>query len=297
MLQKNKNLYADLSLLLVALIWGSGFVATKHALNTITPYYMMTFRFSIAFLLMAMVFYKKLKTMKFQDFKAGAIIGVFLFVAFAAQTVGLQYTTAGKQAFLTGTNVVIVPFLYWIVKKNRPDKYNLTAAFLCFCGIGLLTLSESLSVNLGDVLTLICAFFFACHIVSIGYFAEHHDPIVLTIIQLGISAVLSLGASLLLETAPQNVPTDTVLAVLYLGLFSTLLAFLIQNVAQKYTSPTHAAIILSLESVFGSVLSTILLKELFTSKMFVGCLIIFIAILTAETKWEFLRTKKVTENS
>jgi drug/metabolite transporter (DMT)-like permease len=272
-------------------------VATKHALGTITPYYMMTFRFAIAFLLMSVVFYKRLKTIRFQDFKAGAIIGVFLFVAFAAQTVGLQYTTAGKQAFLTGTNVVIVPFLYWIVKKNRPDKYNLTAAFLCFCGIGLLTLSESLSVNLGDLLTLVCAFFFACHIVSIGYFAEHHDPIVLTVIQLGISAILSLVASLMLETAPQNVPMDTVLAVLYLGLFSTLLAFLIQNVAQKYTSPTHAAIILSLESVFGSILSTILLKELFTSKMFVGCVIIFIAILTAETKWEFLRAKKVKENS
>ncbi|MBB6215295.1 drug/metabolite transporter (DMT)-like permease [Anaerosolibacter carboniphilus] len=297
MFKKNKNLYADLSLLLVALIWGSGFVATKHALNTITPYYMMTFRFTIACLLMAIVFYKRLKSAKFQDFKAGTVIGLFLFVAFAAQTVGLQYTTAGKQAFLTGTNVVIVPFLYWIVKKNRPDKYNLTAAFLCFCGIGLLTLSESLSINLGDLLTLVCAFFFACHIVSIGYFAEHHDPIVLTIVQLGISAVLSFAASLLLETAPQNVPTDTILAVLYLGVFSTLVAFLIQNVAQKYTTPTHAAIILSLESVFGTILSTILLKELFTVKMFFGCVIIFVAILTAETKWEFLKMKKVRENS
>ncbi|MDF2545455.1 MAG: transporter [Anaerosolibacter sp.] len=296
MLEKNKNLYADLSLLLVALIWGSGFVATKHALNTITPYYMMTFRFTIAFLLMSMVFYKRLKACTFQDLKAGAIIGLFLFVAFAAQTVGLQYTTAGKQAFLTGTNVVIVPFLFWMVKQTRPDKYNLTAAFLCFCGIGLLTLSESLTINLGDFLTLICAFFFACHIVSIGYFAEHHDPIVLTIIQLGVSAVLSFAASLFLETAPQNLPVDAILSVLYLGVFSTLLAFMIQNVAQKYTTPTHAAIILSLESVFGSILSTILLKELFTMKMFWGCVIIFIAILTAETKWAFLRPKKMKEN-
>jgi len=294
---KNKSLYADLSLLLVALVWGSGFVVTKNALDTLTPYYIMTFRFSIACILMSIVFYKKIKKLIFKDFKAGFIIGVFLFIAFATQTIGLQYTTAGKQAFLTGTNVVIVPFLYWVVKQTKPDIYNLSAAFLCFVGIGVLTLDGGLAVNSGDILTLICAFFFACHIVSIGLFTENHDPIILTIIQLGVAAILSLIFAIIFEPIPQSVSQSTIFSVGYLAMFSTLLAFMIQNVAQKYTAPTHAAIILSLESVFGSILSTILLKEHFTYKMLIGCIFIFISIITAETKWNFLKSRNTIINN
>ena len=191
MLLKKNNLYADLSLLLVAIIWGSGFVASKNALNSMPPNYINAIRFALPFILLCIVFWKKVKIINKKDLRAGGIIGVFLFMAFAAQTIGLQYTTASKQAFLTGTNVVIVPFLYWAIKNKKPDRYNLVATFLCLIGIGFLTLQENLSINLGDGLTLICALFFACHIVSIGVFAENHDPIILTIIQFGVAALFS----------------------------------------------------------------------------------------------------------
>jgi len=287
-LSKKNSLYADLSLLFVAIIWGSGFVASKNALNTMPPHYINAIRFAIPFILLCIIFWRKVKTINLADLKAGGIIGIFLFLGFATQTVGLQYTTASKQAFLTGVNVVIVPFLYWAIKNKRPDRYNLAATFLCFIGIGFLTLQESFSINLGDGLTLTCALFFACHIVSIGVFAEKHDPIILTILQFAVATLFSTICAFSFETMPRNITTQSIFPILYLAILCTLVAFVIQNIAQKYTTPTHAAIILSLESVFGSILSVIILGDVFTYKMVIGCIIVFAAIITAETKWQFI---------
>ncbi|MEW9096775.1 MAG: DMT family transporter [Clostridiaceae bacterium] len=293
---KNKALIADLSLLFVAIIWGSGFVATKNALDAYSPYFIIASRFSIACLFIGVIFAKKIKSINKKDIFAGSIIGFFLFLGFATQTVGLQYTTAAKQSFLTGTNVVMVPFIYWIVKKQKPDIYNLTATFLCLIGIGFLTFEGSLHINLGDGLTLMCALFFACHIVSVGYFAEKHDPIILTFIQFLVASILSIISVFIFNELPPSFSREGLFPILYLGLFSTLLAFLIQNVSQKFTTPTHAAIILCLESVFGSLLSCFLLGESFTYKMLIGCVVIFLAIITAETKWEFLKPTEVENN-
>ncbi len=291
--KNKKNLGADLSLLFVALIWGSGFIATKYGLDMISPLYLNAFRFTIAFILMMVIFYKKLKKINKKNIIGGMVIGVFLYTAFAFQTVGLQFTTAGKQAFLTGVNVIIVPFLYWLVQGERPDNYSFVATILTFVGIALLSLENGFHMQLGDSLTIVCAFLFACHIVSIGYYTKENDPIILTVLQFGVAAILSLITALLFEDVPSNIPAEGIFSVMYLGIFSTLIAFLIQNIAQSKTSSTHAAIMLSLESVFGSILSSLLLAEIFTSRMIVGCVIIFIAIITAETKWEFLTKSRI----
>lgn len=294
---KRKSFLADMSLLLVAVMWGGGFIAVKGALDNITPFYMMAMRFSISVVIMLVVFRKKVKLITKNDLKWGTLVGLLLFLGFAAQTIGMQYTTAGKNAFLTGTNVVIVPFLYWIISKKRPDKYSLISAFLCFLGIGMLTLDGGIHLGLGDSLTLLCAVFFAAHIVSVGFFTETVDAISLVIIQLGAAAVFSIIAALIYEPMPPSLGSDTMFAIGYLAIFSTMIAFIIQNVAQKYTTSTHAAIILCLESVFGSILSVLVLNEIFTSKMVLGCLTIFIAIITTETKWDFLKKKKVSSTT
>src|SRR5699024_4189562 len=118
-----KSLYADLSLLLVAAIWGSGFVVTKNAVNHITPFYMLAIRF-----------WERVKNTKLKDIKAGAVIGFFLFTAFATQTYGIKYTTVSKQAFITASNVVMVPFFYWFVSKKKPEPYEIMSAIICFIG-------------------------------------------------------------------------------------------------------------------------------------------------------------------
>ncbi|MBC3889822.1 EamA family transporter [Acetobacterium paludosum] len=296
-------LYADLGLIAVSFVWGSGFVASKNALNSMTPMMLMALRFSIAALLSGIIFRKNLRNLSKETIKAGCIIGFFLFSAFAAQMIGLQYMLAGKQAFLTGTNVIMVPFIYWAVKKNKPDKYNFMAAFIMITGLALLTIDFSVgfSFNIGDALTLLCAFLYACHIVVVGMFSKQHDPIALTVIQLAFAAIISLIYVFWSGEFTIVIPVPGLLNGIYLGVFCTFLAFLVQNLAQKHTSSTHAAIFLSLESVFGSTLSILLLGDQFTFTMLLGCIIIFLGIITAETKWSFLKIKqnnpeKITEH-
>jgi drug/metabolite transporter (DMT)-like permease len=291
-MDKRKSLYADLSLLLVAIIWGSGFVVTKNALDHMGPYYLLALRFSLATILFSLVFFKRIKNANIKDIKSGIIVGIFLFGGFATQTVGLNYTTAGKQAFITATNVVMVPFIYWALSKKKPDNYDILGAILCFVGIGVLSLDGGTTINYGDFLTLICAVFFALHISSVGYFAKDSDALVLTVVQFATAAVLSIVCLLIFEPGTIKIHQETIFPILYLGIISTLIAFLIQNVAQKYTTSTHTAIILSLESVFGSLLSLIFLKEPFTFRFLIGCLAILISVIISETKLKFLKPQR-----
>jgi drug/metabolite transporter (DMT)-like permease len=285
--ENKQDLFAMSILLITAIIWGGGFVATRNGLDHIKPFYLQFLRFSIAFLLLSSIFFKKLKQITKEDLKGGLIVGIFLFTAFSSQTIGLQYTTPSKQAFLTGTNVVMVPFLYWFVFKKKPDIFSYIGVFLSFIGISVLTYEGGVGINLnlGDILTLLCALLYAAHIVSTGHFAKNIDPVILSIIQFGLTAILSLIFALIFEPVPTVYNKTTVFSVLYLGVFSSCIAFLFQTIGQKYTSSTKTAIILSTESVFGTIFSVILLHDKFTLNMFIGCMLIFISILAVETKF------------
>ena len=285
---KKQVLFADLGLLLVALLWGAGFLFTKRGLDYITPLWMMSMRFVGATIIMSIVFYKNFRKISKSDLKAGLIIGIFLYIAFATQTIGLQFTSISNQAFLTATNVVFVPFLVWVVYKKAPDKFAFIGAALATVGIGLITLKEGLHLNVGDMWTLACAVFFAGHIVSIGFFAKDKDPIALTIVQFAVAAVLSLVSALMMEPLPAKIGSEAMLSVGYMVLASTLLAFLLQNICQKYTPSTHASLILSLESVFGTLVAVIFEGEMFNLQMAFGCITVFAAILLIETRFEFL---------
>ena len=293
MKKNKKHIIADLTLVIVAIIWGSGFTASKMALDSgLGPFYMMAFRFLIAAAIMGIVFFKKIKQIEKKDLVAGSIVGFFLFFAFATQTVGLQFTTASKNAFLTGTNVVMVPFIFWGITKVRPDKWSLIAAVMCFLGIGFLSFDGNFSLGFGDTLSLICAIGFACHISMTGYYSKKVDTTLLTLIQMVVATILSFIFGFFFESLPTEVGTTGIMAVVYLGIFSTMLAFFLQTVAQKHTTAPRTAIILSTEALFGTLFSIILLGELLTFKMIVGGIAIFTAIITAETKWEFLKKKR-----
>lgn len=292
MSEKSKyKLRADLSLLMVSIIWGSGFVITKNALDAFTPYILLSYRFSIATLVVSAIFHKKLLKVDRETIKAGIIAGLFLFSAFVAQTLGLQYISAGSSAFLTATYVVIVPFLHWLINKNRPGRHIFVSAFMALLGIAFITLRNGFSMQPGDLVTILCAFLFACHIVSIGQYVRKYDTVLLVIIQLATAAVLSIISAFIFETYPPEVGVQSYLMVLYLALFSTLACFFAQTTAQKHTSASNAAIILSLEAVFGAMFGILLLAEIFTNRMIFGFIIVFLAILTAETKWSFLKNK------
>ncbi len=221
--------------------------------------------------------------MRKSDLYCGMVAGVMIFLGFLFQTLGIRYTTAGKNAFLTAVYVVLVPFLSWIVKRKNPGAHHLIAAAICLTGIGFLTLNTSLQPNIGDILTLFCSLCFAAHILCVEIFTQEHDPILLTVIQLITATALSFLAALFFEPFPTHMETSAIGGLFYLGILSTLTAFLLQNVCQKYTTPHHASIMLCFESVFGSAMSILILGELFNIHMIMGCALIFIALLISES--------------
>lgn len=294
--KKKKGMIADLSLLLVAVVWGTGFPVTDIAMQTIGPNQLLSIRFGLAALILGLVFHKKIKKTTAVELKAAAVSSILFWAGFTTQTIGIQYTTASKASFLTGVYVVLVPFLYWAFSKRRPDKFNVIAAFMTLGGIYLFTTSKGadiLSFNDGDALVLVCALFFASQIIAVGYYVKEKgiDPIVLTVYQFAFSFVLSLSMIFVFKEfkIKQALDLNAIGSIMFLVIFSTILAFLAQNVAQKHTTETHAAILMSLEAVFGVIMSVILLSDPFTPQMVVGCVIIFAGIITAETKWSFLR--------
>lgn len=302
---RQKSFIADFSLLMVAIVWGTGFPVTDIAMETIGPNQLLSIRFGMAALILALVFRKRLKRTTLRELKAAAVSSVLFWAGFTTQTVGIQYTTASKASFLTGVYVVLVPFLYWAFSKRRPDKYNVTAAFMTLVGIYLFTTSkgaEVLSFNHGDALVLACAVFFASQIIAVGYYVKEKgiDPIALTVYQFAFSFLLSILMVIVFGERGVKQAPDLIAfsSVAFLVLFSTIGAFLTQNIAQKHTSETHAAILMSLEAVFGVIMSVILLNDPFTPQMVVGCVIIFAGIITAETKWSFLQSRdKALETS
>ena len=274
-----------------ALIWGTSFFIMKNALDVMPVYYLLAIRFTAGAVLLSLVCWKKWKDFTADYLWRGAIIGGCLFLAYAVQTFGLSYTTPSKNAFLTAVYCVIVPFLYWAVMKQRPDRYNIAAALLCVTGVGLVSLNGDLSVNIGDVLTLICAFFYAAHIVAVAKVSPGKDIYLLTIFQFGFAAVYSWCFGILNETFPVEAITDPAvfLPLAYLCIMATTVALLFQNVGQIWSDPASASVILSLESVFGVICSVIFYGDQVTVPMAIGFVLIFVAVLCSETKFSFLR--------
>lgn len=280
-----------IALFSAALIWGSSFFMVENATDIIAPNFLLAIRFSIATIVLSIIFHKKLREINIEYLWQGAIIGFCLFTAYSTQTIGITDidNTPGKNAFLTAIYCVLVPFLFWIVNKTKPDKYNFISAFMCLGGIGLVSLKEGFTVSFGDSLTLLGGFFYAAHIVAVSKFSKDKDPIIITILQFFYSAIYATVITLLFEEQNFILSTEVVLPVLYLSLFCTAIALLLQNIGQKLTDPASASIILSLEAVFGVLFSVLFVDEKLTFRLVFGFILIFIAVIISETKLSFLK--------
>lgn len=273
---------ADLMLVLVALIWGGGFVVIKDSLSAMSPLFLMAIRFDLAAVVIGILFFKHVKGINKKDVLPGIVIGFFLFMAFAVQNVGLNETTASANAFLTATNVVFVPFLVWTVTRKVPKSTAFIASFMTIAGVGLMTLNKSLSMGRGDVLSLFGAVFFAIHIVVVGKFAKERNPIALTFVQIAAAGIFMTISAFLLEPTPTAVASKVWYGMVYQVLFGTVTCYVLQNSAQKHTSSSHTSIILSLEAFFATIMAVIFLKEQLTINMILGSGLIFMSILLVE---------------
>ncbi len=287
--------FASPLIVLATVIWGSSFVVMKSSVNVLPTFWLLAIRFSLAALVLSAVFWKRWRLLDRQYLIGGTVMGFCLFLAYAFQTFGLERTTPGKNAFFTAVYCVIVPFLNWAIARRRPDRYHLLAAFLCIAGIALVSVTgeDATAFNLGDVLTLVGGFFFACHIVAVAKYAQGRDIFLLTTLQFASFALFSWVGALFASPAldPAVFDGGLVLSLAYLVVFASCGALLFQNIGQKYTAPATAAVLLSLEAPFGVLFSVLFADERPTPLMFAGFALIFLAVVCSETKFSFLRKK------
>lgn len=290
-MKNNKKLWVTLGLLVVAIIWGTGFIATQIAIDEGLSTSFITFvRFAVASVVLGMSFKKDIKVMKKIDLKMGVLAGTLLFLGFILQTTGLNFTTPSSNAFITATSVVMVPFLSWMMLKEKPQNRVFVAALICLIGIGMLAFGSASQIKLGvgDAFTLGCAVAFALHTVSMGKFAPKMNSNLLTFLQITTAGVFAFIMFLFVDRDFSAFTSIKGLAaVVYLGIFSTFIAYSIQTVCQRYASPSKVSIIVSTEALFGSLFSVMLGYEQFTHFLFIGGAAIIMAMLIIEV--DFIR--------
>ena len=290
-MERNRNVevIASIVLAVVALVWGTTYAVIKDTLSVVQPFSLMMFRFGFSALILSMMYLKKFKIIKSVDLKRGIIIGIFMFLAFYFLIVSIRFTTASKFSFIVGAYVLIVPFLSWIINKTKLDRYAIVGAILATIGLAFLTMEKGAVFNLWDLVAGCCSFFFAAHMIAIEKYSGDSDPILLTIIQFITTAVLFIILIGVKEGYNFTVLPEIKWTLGYLVIISTIIPFAIQNIVQRYISSTSTALILTLQSAFGSIFAVYYLDERMTKQMIIGCLLIFIAIVFQETKLKFLK--------
>lgn len=282
-----KSTVGSCLLLVVACIWGSGFIASQFALDAgVGPELLMVVRFMVASGVIGIAFFPTLKKATKQDIIRVIPGGICLFFAFFIQIVALQFTTPANNAFLTATNVVIVPFLWWCITRHKPEGKVFIASVVCLIGVAILSfqVGTGISFAIGDSLTLLCAVFFAAQIVATGMVAEKLNTPTIIFFQFSTAAILSLIVFVVFTNRDMSTLMSPMGfgSVLYLGLCSTCLCYFLQTYAQKYVNASRAAILLGTEALFGSLFSVILGFDSLRWNMVLGGGIIMIALMMTE---------------
>jgi drug/metabolite transporter (DMT)-like permease len=283
---------ADVALLLVAFIWGSTFLVVQQAIASLPPNTFNAVRFTIAalflFIFQITMYRSQMKEWRRPLLISGAIIGFWLCLGYALQTVGLLYTTPSKAGFITGLSVVLVPVFSLILLRDKVKPAAIVGVILAALGLYLLTQNQSFAFNLGDLLVFGCAICFAMQIVITGKYAPHFPALPLAIVQLTTVAVMSWIYAFFFEDYrlafdPQILFIPEVAFGLFItSIFATALAFLTQTALQKYTSSTRVALIFALEPVFAALTSYVFIHEVLSGRQLFGCMLIFIGMILAE---------------
>ena len=291
-MKDRKNFFGHLALWGTAFIWGTSFVILKEALDSIGTMWVLALRFIIAAALLLLAAGKRLNTLGRDGLRGGVLLGVCLAAAYIFQTYGLKYTTPGKNAFLTATYCVLVPFMVWAFFKRRPNAANIIAAFMCVFGFGLVSLSGTSPFNVGDALTLVCGIFYALQIILTERFIGDCDALSLTGVEFGTAAVICLAGALIFESAPVGLSLELWGSIAYMGVMCTALCFFLQTWGMRYTPSSTAAVIMTFESVFAIIISVIFYDEPVTVRLICGFTLIIASVIISERAP--LRLKKIS---
>ena len=285
-----KRYIAESGLLLIGILWGMGFVTVKIGLNAgMNTFYLMWLRFLGSFVLLSILFRKKIKKVSKDDLKAGVILGIIQYFGYVFQTYGAANTTVGKNAFFTAINVIIVPYIFWILNKKRPDIFSFSASIICLIGVGIMSLDSNLNfthLNKGDVMTIISAFFFALQVAYTGYFGRKVHPMNLVLLQMLVGGLLFAGTQFATSGLREVIPLhgETLMAIIYAVVFSTAIPMLLQIYCQRLTTATRASILMSTESMFAPIFAFLVLGEMMTLRVALGAVFILFSVVVSETK-------------
>lgn len=296
---KTLSLRSDLLLLITAAIWGFAFVAQRVGMEHLGPFTFNGIRFLLgAAALIPLIYLIRPKlparlipveNPRRMMLIGGISTGVVLFVGASLQQMGMVYTNAGNAGFITGLYIVIVPFL-GIFLGHRTLANTWAGAITALAGLYLLSVKDDFSLDYGDLLILISAFFWAGHVLLVGWLSPRLNAIDLSIWQFFICGTLSLVTAVVVETISWQAIVDTAIPLLYAGVMSTSIAFTLQVIAQRHAPPAHAAIILSLEGVFALIGGWLLLGEQMSGKGLWGCGLMLAGMLISQLPWQKIRS-------
>jgi drug/metabolite transporter (DMT)-like permease len=284
----SKKLKGDLILLTAAIIWGFAFVAQKAGMDYIGPFTYNGIRFFMgATVLLPLLYYQVrkdrsiIKNVNKKVFWSSILAGLILFVAVSLQQSGIVYTTSGNAGFITGLYIIFVPFIgYFLKHKIRLN--NWLGAIIALIGLYFLSITSGFRMQKGDILVLLCAFFWTIHILIIARLTLTANSIVISCIQFYVCAILCSISAVAFETVSMHNITDATIPILYGGLLSIPVAYTLQVVGQKFTPPSEASIILSLEALFAAIGGWLILNEVFTFRSILGCLLMLAGIIISQ---------------
>ncbi|PIY31226.1 MAG: multidrug DMT transporter permease [Candidatus Infernicultor aquiphilus] len=279
-----KGIQAEIYLLGIVVIWGSTFAIIKGILDQIMPFTFLAYRFFWAAFILGLIFWKRLKNIDKIILGKGFLIGIFLFLGFTFQTVGLKYTTATKAGFITGLSVILVPIISHFFIREKISKNSIIGVILAVIGLWFLNYNSSFIFNFGDFLVLLCAVSFAMHIISVGLYARKVDYVLLVMVQLTTAFVLSFLMALFFERPGIHLyyPSGVWWSIILTGIFATALAFYMQNKFQRYSTATKTAIIFSGEPIFGAIFAYLLLGEKVGLIAWIGGLLIIFGMIISQ---------------
>jgi len=276
-------------MLLTAMLWGAGFIGTQMALDSgFSPGLFLSSRFAIASVILLVIGIKKIFPLCKQDVLYSFISGFLLFLGSYLQTIGLTFTTPSNNGFFTSVYVIIVPLIAWVLHRKRPPFKLWVCCLIALAGLIALSYQQDtgFTINVGDMLTLLSAFLFACHYASLGIISPKVETLKLTFLQLAFVAAASFICMLIFEPGSTERADWSAgwMPVLFHAVFPTCLCFFMQFWAQARTSSSKAAIILSGEAFWCAAFSVIVGYELFSAQMVIGGLLIVGAIILLEVK-------------
>ena len=297
----SKQVRADGILILVTLCWGVSYLLMDISLEELDPFTLNAFRFLGAFAIAALVSFKKIRTVNKTTLKYSLLVGFALVFVYVGATFGVKYTSLSNSGFLCALTVVFTPILAWLFFKKAPGKKLTFVVILCFIGIALLTLGDDFSINMehlkGDMLCLMCAVAYAADLLLTEKAVSHEevDAYNLGVFQLGVTGALNLIMALIVETpqAPQTMEVWS--AVIFLSVFCTGVAFVLQPVAQQYTTASHVGVIFTLEPVFAAVVAYFFAGEILSFKAYLGAALMLASIFIMEIDFKTLKKKKKAE--